>query len=361
MDDQIKLGRDARRIPAFVGKAGLSAFFENYRRDEKLVRLLELAGILDVASCAWLCPITQLGVLAKPVAHVGHPKPLDVEGAIAASNEIPGLFTERSGYFPAPGISGHLVCTIGSRSVGRAALFMRPRHWHASMRARLNDTIERIRRLVETVWIMFSEMRGEPEPLAMSPGIDEEDSLQSLVEQCPFGMLVLDIDHAIHVANGPARQLLDTADAMSLVSNRFVINRSNDAIRFQVALRAALAGVADRKVIAIAGNDGVPLLLSISRMSASLGEARACVMITRAGAVTEPDIEPLAEHFSLTQVEIRLVRHLVKGLNVQETAKALQLKVDTVRTYLKQIFQKTGTHRQVELLQLVQNGALPVL
>ena len=49
------------------------------------------------------------------------------------------------------------------------------------------------------------------------------------------------------------------------------------------------------------------------------------------------------------------------GQALQDAALALQLKVQTVRTYLKQIFQKTGTHRQAELMQLMLSGALPVL
>ena len=360
MESRIGLGGYAQHVSVPVGGAEFSVVREKHHQDSKLVRLLELAGVMDIASSAWLSPINALGTLSQPVAHVGQLDSLKVDQAILASNEIPGLFSDQSSYFPAPGISDYLVCTIGNRSVGRAALFVRPRRWHGSMQSRLTDTIERIRRLVDTVWIMFGESRGAPEIVPMLASNDD-DRLQALADQCPFGMLVLDVDHAIHVANGPARAMIETASVMSLVSNRLVIHQSSDAIRFQVALRGALADAAERKMIAIAGDDGGPLLLSISRMDGPFDAAQACVIITRAGAIGDPDVQPLAEHYSLTPVEIRLVRHLVRGLSVQDAAKVLQLKVQTVRTYLKQIFQKTGTHRQVELMQLMQNGALPVL
>ena len=102
-----------------------------------------------------------------------------------------------------------------------------------------------------------------------------------------------------------------------------------------------------------------PLLLHVARLPGPT--ARACVMITDPAASRQVNIQPLAQIFALTPVETRLVAQLVQGRNVQEAARALHLKVETVRTYLKQVFQKTGTHRQVELVQLMQNGALPAL
>jgi DNA-binding CsgD family transcriptional regulator len=60
-------------------------------------------------------------------------------------------------------------------------------------------------------------------------------------------------------------------------------------------------------------------------------------------------------------VETRVVAQLTEGCTVQEAASHLKLKVETVRTYLKQVFQKTGTHRQVDLIQLMKCGALPLL
>lgn len=363
MKVELERGGGTPQLAAFVGKGVQEAEAVRHQQpqDGKLVRLLELAGVLDVATSAWLSPICALGTLVKPVAHVGDFDAGEIARTIAASNAIPGLFSDKPGLFPAPGLDDHLVCPIGNRYVGRAALFVRPRSWHASVQSRLTDTINRIRQLVDTVWVMLRETQADPAAALILP-VHDDVRAETLANQCPFGVLVLGVDQVVHFANRPAQGLLKGADVMSLVQNRLIIGQSGDAVRFQVALHAVLAQPAgSRKSIAIAGADGLPLLVSISRMADAGHESRACVIITRPSAAAEPDVCPLAEHFSLTPVEVRLVSQLMKGLSVQEAATALQLKVQTVRTYLKQIFQKTGTHRQVELMQLMQNGALPIL
>jgi len=330
-------------------------------RDLKLAKLLELAGTLDVATGAWLSPITGQGTVGLPLAVIGHVQWANMERTITAANAIPGLFSHMPAAPAAPCVHDHVVCAIGDRTTGRAALFLHPRPWHASVRAQLSEAIERIRQLVHMAWIIHGEIADEAAPPCEAM---EAQPAELLAEQCPFGMLVLDIDQHVHLANAPARLLIADSDIVSMIGGRMVLTDSNDAIRFQVALRAALAGDLSgsaRRSIAINGKNGAPLLVSISRLPATGGEARACVIVTRPTAAPEPDIHPLAEHFNLTPVEARVVCQLARGLSVQDAAHALQLKVQTVRTYLKQIFQKTGTHRQVELMQLMQNGMLPVL
>ena len=57
------------------------------------------------------------------------------------------------------------------------------------------------------------------------------------------------------------------------------------------------------------------------------------------------------EHrFHLTHAEARLVAHLVQGTSLKCSAEALGIKYETVHSYLKSAFQKTGTHRQAELV-----------
>ena len=61
----------------------------------------------------------------------------------------------------------------------------------------------------------------------------------------------------------------------------------------------------------------------------------------------------LKDRFDLTPAEARLVAHLITGESLRPCAKALGIKYETVRTYLKSVFQKTKTHRQAELVLVV--------
>jgi DNA-binding CsgD family transcriptional regulator len=63
-----------------------------------------------------------------------------------------------------------------------------------------------------------------------------------------------------------------------------------------------------------------------------------------------PQADFLEERFHLTHAEARLVVHLVQGTSLKSSAEALGLKYETARSYLKSAFQKTGAHRQAELV-----------
>src|SRR5262245_33250726 len=63
-----------------------------------------------------------------------------------------------------------------------------------------------------------------------------------------------------------------------------------------------------------------------------------------------PRADLLKNRFGLTPSQARLVIHLTAGHSLRSSAKALGVKYETVRSYLKSVFQKTGTHRQAELV-----------
>jgi DNA-binding CsgD family transcriptional regulator len=75
------------------------------------------------------------------------------------------------------------------------------------------------------------------------------------------------------------------------------------------------------------------------------------------GQREERQADFLEDRFDLTPAEARLVAHLVAGASLRSCAKALGIKYETVRSYLKSAFRKTGTHRQAELV-LTAFGAM---
>ena len=66
------------------------------------------------------------------------------------------------------------------------------------------------------------------------------------------------------------------------------------------------------------------------------------------GRETQADV--LKTRFGLSPAEARLAALLFAGASLQSCAKALGIKYETARSYLKSVFQKTGTHRQAELV-----------
>ena len=73
--------------------------------------------------------------------------------------------------------------------------------------------------------------------------------------------------------------------------------------------------------------------------------------------MSEP-IDLLRCHFGLTPAEARLALHLVAGETLRSAAVKLGISYETARTCLKNIFNKTGTCRQAELVIVILT-ALP--
>src|SRR5215468_2041162 len=66
-----------------------------------------------------------------------------------------------------------------------------------------------------------------------------------------------------------------------------------------------------------------------------------------------PQADFLETRFGLSPGEARLVALLFAGASLRSCAKALGIKYETARSYLKSAFQKTETHRQAELVLTV--------
>jgi DNA-binding CsgD family transcriptional regulator len=107
--------------------------------------------------------------------------------------------------------------------------------------------------------------------------------------------------------------------------------------------------------------DGVrPLSIKVAPVELNPGDSG-----SRVAAVFIRDLEirqtvppeVVAKLFGLTFAEARVVVELVKGKRPQEVAEDLGVSLNTVRNQLKQIFSKTNTGRQSELISLVLSSA----
>jgi DNA-binding CsgD family transcriptional regulator/PAS domain-containing protein len=87
-------------------------------------------------------------------------------------------------------------------------------------------------------------------------------------------------------------------------------------------------------------------------------EAGILVLITAPGSASELPAQLLARLHGLTPAEARVAVALAAGRSLAEIAEASGYTREAARGHLKQIFQKTGTHRQAELVALLRDGAL---
>ena len=86
------------------------------------------------------------------------------------------------------------------------------------------------------------------------------------------------------------------------------------------------------------------------------GPARAAIFVSAPDAARSVDERALVAAFGLTAREAEVAAQLASGATIGSLAAAWGISANTVRGYLKAVFDKTGTHRQADLVRLVLQG-----
>jgi DNA-binding CsgD family transcriptional regulator len=82
-------------------------------------------------------------------------------------------------------------------------------------------------------------------------------------------------------------------------------------------------------------------------------DARAVLFVMEPDSASGLEQMVLIETFQLTRREAALASSLARGIDLSDTAAQLGIGIGTARGYLKQVLDKTGTHRQAELVALL--------
>ncbi|MCC5976053.1 MAG: response regulator [Rubellimicrobium sp.] len=174
---------------------------------------------------------------------------------------------------------------------------------------------------------------------------------RNLIDLLSVGVLVFDTAGSLIEANAPAQAALDEAPGPIL-----------DALADPVRTLAARAAREDRGD----GGEDLSMTLLLDEGAARLAQLHACpaepdngvpamvmAFVTDATARTPLTPEALADLFSLTPTEARVARHLAGGLRADEIAQEMGIAPTTIAFHLRNIFGKTGTHRQADLVALL--------
>lgn len=81
--------------------------------------------------------------------------------------------------------------------------------------------------------------------------------------------------------------------------------------------------------------------------------AMVMVFLTNQGSQRPLSPAALTAMFDLTPTEVRVARHLASGLRPDEIAQELGVAATTIAFHLRNVFSKTGTHRQADLVALL--------
>ncbi len=200
------------------------------------------------------------------------------------------------------------------------------------------------------------------------------NSLSAALDLSDVGVMLLDLRGNLLFANARAMSILEHQDGLRRDDSYIVATDAPSDIPWQTAIQRALhlnrSGTSEQESKAPLD---VPLL--VLQRSSERRALLATAVNVRHAAVDDRDpaaiiyvfdpehgseqmLQPVFRIYKLTVSEARLVQHLMNGLRITEAAAHMQIQPDTVRAYLKQVFVKTGTNRQVDLVRLMFTSML---
>jgi DNA-binding CsgD family transcriptional regulator/PAS domain-containing protein len=199
----------------------------------------------------------------------------------------------------------------------------------------------------------------------MRTGAEAAVAGAALVERSRCAALVVDPYRHVYEANQGAVELFSSGQCVAVKANRcFLADKDADA-RFGFALRALSGDIpvdgtrisfrtaAGAWQVALAALPGVPMPAPNPSLLPPHKMVLVLVTELHPGSGQVADLSALSAAFGLTPSEILFCRRLALGESVSDAADNLGITVETARTRLKSIFQKTGTSRQGQLMLLI--------
>ena len=161
--------------------------------------------------------------------------------------------------------------------------------------------------------------------------------------------------------NPAAEHLLADRQGLQIESSRLVASNNADRRMLADAIaRLARPGNADSPaVLTMACTPPTPPMVVVVRAVGQVyarqaGTRQGLVMVAVRGAQAVHDLSvcAFAQQYALTAAQARVSTHVLAGQSLAGISRTLNLSENTVRSHLKQIYQKTDTHGQMELVHL---------
>ena len=252
-----------------------------------------------------------------------------------------------------------LMTRVTAKS-GTATIVSIYRRAGETLRTRAREASARMQPMVQA----FIEMWIEREATA-----SRLRGLTAAIDQNDVGTILVDRQGHVLFSNTAAETLIARKDGLRRTGQMLSATRLADTLRLQAAIEHVVnIDDADRSalpapVVALQRTAGRPLLAAIAPVDPSAGSSDAAAVVTLydPGHSMDATLVPVCRMYGLSPVETRLACLLASGMALIDAAAAMRLQEQTARSYMKQLFGKTDTNRQAELVWLLLNSAVRLI
>ncbi|MGZ8346698.1 MAG: helix-turn-helix transcriptional regulator [Allosphingosinicella sp.] len=189
---------------------------------------------------------------------------------------------------------------------------------------------------------------------------------RAAVDAIELGIILIDRSSRVVFANQVASRLKGRGEHLRCNGDRLAATDLRDAVTLQVALNHAIGGNlaadgphAGRRTAAVIAlrstytdRSLILYVVPCEEPAVEEGAIAAVVYLLDPHIDLDTQLQPVCKLYGLSPVETRLVSLLTAGASLRETAAAMRIKEQTARSYLKQVFLKTDTKRQADLVRV---------
>jgi DNA-binding CsgD family transcriptional regulator len=200
----------------------------------------------------------------------------------------------------------------------------------------------------------------------------EADTLADTLDGLAAGIFLVNAEGHIIRANAVGHDILQSGDYLhalggqlatrdpetdKVLHDAFAGADGGDAALGIKAIAVPLTGRSDRRYVA-----HVLPLTSGTRRRVGRSYAAAALLVVHEASLNNPSPpEVIAKAYRLTPSELRVLIAVVEIGGIPEVAKALGVSSTTVKSHLGQVYEKTGIHRQADLVKLFAGFSNPLV
>src|SRR5690625_716646 len=203
---------------------------------------------------------------------------------------------------------------------------------------------------------LHRQQNGQDDPVSSGSGLAGMKG--EVLDLLSFGVVLIDRDCEVAFANAAARNLAEKSHCFSL-RQQLRASSSNLTGRLRVlvaeVVAEAEAGADVMRGMALPRPDcsGEIMLVICSLPAQNAERTKAVVFISDPARQPAPPEHMMASLFGLTPAEAQVAKGLVAGRRTADIARDLKISQTTVAFHLRNLFEKTATNRQVDLVALV--------
>lgn len=185
-------------------------------------------------------------------------------------------------------------------------------------------------------------------------------------------VFIVDASARIVHANGSGQAMLADGSLLRLQDRKLAVNDAEAERVLHHCFAAASSGDAAIGVRGVAlpltARDGeryvahvLPLTSGARRQAGIVYAATTAVFVNKAALDLPSPMETVAKLYRLTPSELRVLSALVEIGGLPAVADVLGISRETAKTHLNNVFAKTGTNRQADLVKLIAGYANPLI